>query len=86
MFLWCRRYMMEKPEEEVQSVFSHWTDRNQQHPTYDHIKSGVCDRGISVKRITTEMDWGKLSPLTRKECFQLPAQTDVAWGAKSDKE
>ena len=68
MFLWCRRYMMGKSEEETVSVFAHWTERNQQHLTYDHIKSGVRDCGISIRRIATEMDWGHFAPLTRDEC------------------
>ena len=86
MFLWCRKYMMDKSEEEVTSVFTHWTERNQQHPTYNHIKSGVRDRGISVRRIAAEMDWGHFTPLTRDECVQVPARGDEAWEAESDRE
>ena len=33
MYLWCCRYMTDRLEEEVMSVSTHWTERNQQHPT-----------------------------------------------------
>ena len=78
--------MMDKSEEEVTSVFTHWTERNQQHPTYDHIKSGVRDRGISVRRIAAEMDWRHFTPFTRDECVQVPVRGDEAWEAESDRE
>ena len=78
--------MMDKSEEEVVSVFAHWSDRNQQHPSYEHIKAGVRDRGISVRRIAAEMDWGRFAPLTRNECLQMPARAEGAWEAESDEE
>ena len=62
MLLWCRRYMMDKSEEEVVSVVAHWTKHNQQHPIYTHIKLGVRDcGGISIRRIAAEMDWGQFT-------------------------
>ena len=68
------------------SVCIKWTERNQQHPTYDHIKSGVRDQGISSRCITAEMDWGHFTPLTKDESLKVPAQTDEAWNTKSDRE
>jgi hypothetical protein len=68
------------------SVFAHWTKRNQQHPTYDDIKSGVRDRGISIRRIVAEIDWGHFTPLTREECMQVPVRSEEVWDAKSDRE
>ena len=33
MFLWCRKYMMDMPEDEVNSVFKYWYERNKKHPS-----------------------------------------------------
>ena len=71
MSLWCHGYMLDKSEEEVVSMFAHWTNRNQQHPTYHHIKSGVRDCGISTRHISAEMDLGHVVLLTRDECIQV---------------
>ena len=78
--------MMDKSEGEIQSVFDHWCERNQEHPAYEHIKAGVRDRGISVKRIASKMDWGHFAPLSREECFMAPTQENEAWDEASDKE
>ena len=89
MFLWCRRYMKGKSEEEVASVFDHWTERNQKDPTYARIREGTRERGISIRRIEMEMDWGYFAPLTRDECMQVSspdAQDDKAWDAELGQE
>ena len=78
--------MMDKSEEEVESVFAHWTKRNQQLPTYDNIKSGMRDCGISIRRIAAEIDWGHFAPLVSNECMQVPARSKEAWDAESDRE
>ena len=68
---------MYKSEEEVVSVFAHWTKRNQQHMTYEYIKSGVHDRGIHIRHIAAEMDWGHFSPSRRmsaSKCQRTPTR------------
>ena len=81
--------MKGKSEEEVASVFDHWTERNQKDPTYARIRENTRERGISVRRIEMEMDWEYFAPLTKDECMRVPAPAttdDKAWDAESDEE
>ena len=50
--------MMDKREDEFNSVFEHWCERNKKHPSYEEIKTTVRDRGISIRKIAAlDQDW-----------------------------
>ena len=66
MFLYVKRYMKGKSEEDVQSVFEHWCERNRDYskgrsreeltPTYQDVRGSVERRDIELRRMRREMN------------------------------
>jgi hypothetical protein len=78
LYLSCRWFMKDRTEMEIQSVFDHWNERNQDDVTYVGMRRKLDDRGMSVRRMTSEMDWAFFVPLSREECFELDEGTDTS--------
>jgi hypothetical protein len=76
MYLYCNKYMQGTSEVDIQSVFDHWCNRNQdcnqETTSYANVRSNMRERGIIIRRITSEMDWGYFKPLSREECLWAP--------------
>lgn len=71
MYIYCKRYMKDRPESEIQSVFDHWMRRNEEDVSYGQMKNKIADREMSVKRMAAEVDWAYFTPLSMDECFEL---------------
>ena len=71
MYIYCKRYMKDRTESEIQSVFDHWMRRNEEDVSYGEMKGKIADREMSVKRMSAEVDWAYFTPLSMDECFEL---------------
>lgn len=70
MYIYCKRYMKDRAESEIQSVFDHWMRRNEEDVSYGEMKGKIADREMSVKRMAAEVDWAYFTPLSMDECFE----------------
>ena len=78
--------MMDKTEDEVNSVFEHWCERNKKHPLYEETKTTVRDRGISIQKIAAQMDWEHFAPMTKDKYIAVPVNVALDWDDDSDEE
>jgi hypothetical protein len=83
--LYCKKYMTNRTEAEIQSVFDHWIYRNQDDMFYGEMKRKVADRGMSVNRMASEVGRASFASLTMIECFEVDDEDSVPlWGADDD--
>ena len=84
--MWYRKYIMDKTEDKVNSVFGYWCEHNKKHPSYDKIKTTVRNRGISIQKISAQIDWEHFAPMTKDEYTTVPVGVAQAWNDDSDEE
>ena len=83
-FIYCTKWMTTQTEDNVKSVYKHWTSRNQVDVSYDDVKQKVRDRGMMINRMVEEMDWECFAPLTMDESFARDAPASMASQDSSD--
>ena len=68
MFLWCRKYMADRTEDEVKSAVEHWTNKNKKwlgkklrDPT-SIAKAHMVSTDMSADQMSNDLDWDIFAP------------------------
>jgi len=76
MFLYCKKYMEGRSEQDSQSVCEHWLRRNEEDVPFEEAKRRVDEKEMSVNRMALEMDWAHFAPLTLEETCMVADDED----------